>query len=227
MFRRNSAGAQDSTAQDPKGAQSLGAPDTTKTAGPEAGSAARRAAEAGKGRPTPKRSEAERSRRQGITGTPGRRQGITGTPGRRQPRGGGSRGAESKADRSRRYDAMKRGENWALPVRDQGPVKALARDYVDSRRRLSEYYMYVMVVMIVFLFIRAASVQRFAEPIVLVLILFVVVDALLLRFSLRRLIAQRLPGESVRGVTMYAVMRALQIRRMRMPAPRVRPGDKF
>jgi hypothetical protein len=222
VFRRNSAGAQDSTAQDPKGAQSLGAPDTTKTAGPEAGSAARRAAEAGKGRPTPKRSEAERGRRQGITGTPGRRPGQSRGGG---SRGGGSRGAESKADRSRRYDAMKRGENWALPVRDQGPVKALARDYVDSRRRLSEYYMYVMVVMIVFLFIRAASVQRFAEPIVLVLILFVVVDALLLRFSLRRLIAQRLPGENVRGVTMYAVMRALQIRRMRMPAPRIRPGD--
>ena len=122
---------------------------------------------------------------------------------------------------------MKRGEDWALQARDRGPAKALARDYVDSRRRLSEYYMYVMVALIIVLFIRVPAVQRLAEPIALVLILFVVVDALLLRISLRRLMAQRLPGESMRGVTMYAVFRALQIRRMRTPAPRVRPGDKF
>jgi hypothetical protein len=216
VFRRNSAGAQDSTAQNPKGAQSLGAPDT-KTAGPQADKAPRPAAEAGKGRPTPKRSEAERGRRQGITGSPVRA---------RSGRGGSGR-AESKTDRSARYDAMKRGEQWALPARDQGPAKALARDYVDSRRRLSEYYMYVMVALIILLFIRTTSVQRFAEPIALLLILFVVVDAMFLRISLRRLIAQRLPGESIRGVTMYAVFRALQIRRMRTPAPRVRPGDKI
>ncbi len=42
-----------------------------------------------------------------------------------------------------------------------------------------------------------------------------------------RLMAERLPGESTRGLTMYAVMRALQIRRFRVPTPRVRPGDKI
>jgi hypothetical protein len=194
VFRRNSAGAQDSTAPDRKGAQSLGAPETTKTAERDA---ARRAAEAGKGRPTPKRSEAE--------------------PGR----------AESKADRGVRYDAMKRGEEWALPVRDRGPGKALARDFVDSRRRLSEYYMYVMVVLIVVLFIRTGPIQQFAQPVALVLIVFVVVDAWFLGRGLRKLAAQRLPGESTRGLTMYAVFRALQIRRMRTPAPQVKPGGTF
>jgi hypothetical protein len=215
VFRRNSAGAQDSTAQDRKGAQSLGAPETTKTAERET---AQRAAEAGKGRPTPKRSEAERGRRQGITGSP-----VRSRPGR----GGGSGRAESKADRGVRYDAMKRGEEWAMPARDRGPGKALARDYVDSRRRLSEYYMYVMVVMIVILFIRTGPIQQFAQPIALVLIVFVVVDAWFLGRSLRKLVARRLPGESTRGLTMYAVFRALQIRRMRMPAPRIKPGDEF
>jgi hypothetical protein len=39
--------------------------------------------------------------------------------------------------------------------------------------------------------------------------------------------AERLPGESARGLTMYAVMRALQIRRFRVPTPRVKPGDKI
>jgi hypothetical protein len=121
---------------------------------------------------------------------------------------------------------MRRGEEWALPARDRGPVKALARDYVDSRRRLSEFYMYVMIAMIVVLFVRAASIQRYAEPVALLLLVFVAVDAFFLRIGLRRLIAQRLPGQSVRGVTMYAVFRALQIRRFRVPPPRTGPGAK-
>ena len=42
-----------------------------------------------------------------------------------------------------------------------------------------------------------------------------------------KLAAERYPGESTRGMTTYAVMRALQIRRFRMPTPRLKPGDKF
>ena len=220
MFRRGSAGARGSTAQDDKGAQGLSAPQTTKTAEP---GRARPEAEAAKGRPTPKRSEAERGRRQGITSTPGRPQARGGSA-----RGGGRSGGgrESREDRVRRNEAMRRGEEWALPARDRGPVKALARDYVDSHRRLSEYYMYVMIALIIVLFIRVTSLQRFAEPIALLLIVFVIADAIFLRFSLRKLIAQRLPGQSTRGVTLYAVFRALQIRRFRVPPPRVGPGTK-
>jgi hypothetical protein len=215
VFRRGTAGPHGNTAQDDKGAQSPGGPQTTKTAEP---GRARPAAETAKGRPTPKRSEAEKGRRQGITGTPGRSQAS---------RGGAARGgATSKEDRLRRNEAMRRGEEWALPARDRGPVKALARDYVDSRRRLSEFYMYVMVAMIVVLFIKVGSVQRYAEPIALLLLVFVVVDAFFLRNSLKRLIAQRLPGQSARGVTLYAVFRALQIRRFRVPPPRIVPGTK-
>ena len=44
---------------------------------------------------------------------------------------------------------MQRGEQWAIPARDRGAVKALARDYVDSRRRISEYYMYGLLVLLV------------------------------------------------------------------------------
>ncbi len=218
MFRRGNAGARGGTAQDDQGAQSPGGPQATKTAET---ARTRPTAEAAKGRPTPKRSEAERGRRQGITGTPaGRSSGRTGSA------SGGAGRATGKEDRLRRNEAMRRGEEWALPARDRGPVKALVRDYVDSRRRISEYYMYVMLILVLLLFIRVPAVQHAAEPIVLVLIVFVIVDALLLRMNLKRLIPQRLPGQSARGVTIYAVFRALQIRRFRMPPPRVTPGTK-
>ena len=211
MFRRGNAGARGDTAQDDQGEQSLGAPQTTKV---------RPAAETAKGRATPKRSEAERGRRQGITGTPSR-SGSTSRSGTK------TSSADSRADRLARNEAMRRGEEWALPARDRGPVKALARDYIDSRRRLSEYYMYLMILLVILLFIKKSSVQLYAEPIALVLILLVVVDAAWLRFKLTRLVQERLPGKSTRGLTMYAVFRALQIRRFRVPPPRIRPGDKF
>jgi Protein of unknown function (DUF3043) len=211
VFRRGNAGARGDTAQDDQGEQSLGAPQTTKV---------RPAAETAKGHATPKRSEAERGRRQGITGTPSR----SSSAGR-----GGTKtsSADARADRRARQEAIRRGEQWALPARDRGPVKGLARDYIDSRRRLSEYYMYLMIVLVVVLFVKKSGVQLYAEPIALVLILLVVVDAAWLRFKLTKLVRERLPGENTRGLTIYAVFRALQIRRFRVPPPRIHPGDKF
>jgi hypothetical protein len=208
VFRRRSAGATDSTAQDSPGAQS---PD-----GPAEAKQPRSPAEAAKGRPTPKRSEAERHRRQPITGSR-----APATP--RTPEDK----AKARSDRGRKYEAMKKGESWALNPRDRGPAKALARDYIDSKRRISEYYMYILVLLLAAVFLRNKTEQQYISPLVLVLVVIIVIDAQVIRRSLRKLVAERLPGESTRGLTMYAVMRALQIRRFRMPAPRVRPGEKF
>jgi hypothetical protein len=212
VFRRRSAGATDGTAQDSPGAQS---PDASAEA-----KQPRSPAEAAKGRPTPKRSEAERNRRQPITGS-GSRSRAPASP--RTP----EEKARARGERGRKYEAMKKGESWALNPRDRGPAKALARDYIDSKRRISEYYMYLLVVLLAAVFLRNKTEQQYISPLVLVLVVIIVIDAQVIRRSLRKLVGERLPGESTRGLTMYAVMRALQIRRFRMPAPRVRPGDKF
>ena len=210
MFRRRSAGATDGTAQDSPGAQSPDTPAETKT---------RPAAESAKGRPTPKRSVAEAGRRQPITGTRGSR--APAAPRTKEEK------AKARTNRAGKYEAMRRGEAWALNPRDRGPARALARDYIDSKRRISEYYMYVLVVLLAAVFVRSKAAQAIISPLVLVLVVVIVADGLLIRRSLRRLMAERLPGESTRGLTMYAVMRALQIRRFRVPSPRVGPGDKF
>ena len=208
MFRRRSAGATDGTSQDSPGAQSPDSPADVKQP--------RSAAQAAKGRPTPKRSVAERNRRQPITGS--RPQTAPRTPEDK---------ARARTDRARKYEAMKQGESWALNPRDRGPVRALARDYIDSKRRISEFYMYILVLLLAAVFLHNKTEQEYISPLVLVLVVIILIDAQLIRRSLVKLVAQRLPGESTRGLTMYAVMRALQIRRFRMPAPRVQPGDKF
>ena len=208
MFRRRSAGATDGTAQDSPGAQSPDGPADTRP---------RSAAEAAKGRPTPKRSVAEAKRRQPITGSSR----AAAAPRTKEEK------AKARTNRAGRYEAMKRGEEWALNPRDRGRAKALTRDFVDSKRRVSEYYMYILVVLLAAVFVRSPAAQAIISPVVLLLILVIVVDGTLIRRSLNRLMAERLPGESTRGLTMYAVLRALQIRRFRVPAPRVHPGDKI
>src|SRR5580693_1147535 len=210
VFRRSSAGSSGSTAEESSPTQSQEAPAKNKPA-----------AEAGKGRPTPKRSEAERGRYQSITGST--------TSGRGPSTGSAPRGKMTPEDkaRTRSEPAMRRGEEWALGPRDRGPIRKLARDYVDSHRRPSEYYMYVLIVLLVALLSRSKALNTYVSPLVLVLIVVVVIDAYFIRRALFKLAAERYPNESTRGMTTYAVMRALQIRRFRSPAPRLKPGDKF
>jgi hypothetical protein len=225
VFRRSSsAGATEGKAQDSVGAKSPGA--TAKETVDD-----RPAGQAKKGRPTPKRSEAERDRYQSIQG--GRSSGTRSTSTAARP--AGPRTPEQKArdkerdrsDRTKKMEAMRRGEEWALGPRDKGPGRKLARDYVDAHRRPSEYYMYMLIVLLVALISHVKALNNIISYLVIVLIAVIIIDGFLIRRALRRLVAERLPGESSRGLTMYAVMRALQIRRLRVPAPRLKPGDKF
>ncbi|HEY0716870.1 MAG TPA: DUF3043 domain-containing protein [Streptosporangiaceae bacterium] len=212
MFRRGSGGARGNTAHDDQGAQSLGAGETTKTR-------VRPAAETAKGRPTPKRSEAVRGRRQGITGS---RAGSA-------ARGSGAKSTstpeERRAERIRRQQAMRQGEDWALLPRDRGPVKALSRDYVDSRRHVGEYLFYLLIVVIVLTFIKVPVIQTYSTIIALVMFVVVGIDVSFQVRAIRRLAEQRLPGQSTRGLGFYVGMRTINPRRLRSPAPRVRRGQ--
>ena len=207
MFRRRSTTAPDVLDQDPAPAASA---DPAETDGPGPGQSGQTA---GKGRPTPKRSEAERRRRQPYSAPTDRKAAVQQTRDR------------DRANRARKFAAAKRGEDWALPRKDQGPVRGLARDYVDSRRRLSEYYMYAVGVLVVLLFI--PKLRLYADYVVLVIIVMMVSEGLLVGRQITKLAQQRFPGESTRGIRWYAAIRCTQIRKLRMPAPRVKPGDSF
>ena len=206
MFRRSRSGTDEGPGQD-----------ATTGAEPGTGASSDRPAAVtpGKGRPTPKRSEAERRRRLPYTAPKDRKEAS---------RAGRTR---SRDDRTRRMAAVRRGEEWALPPRDRGPVKALTRDYVDSKRRISEYYMYGLLVLLVLLFIRAPIVQSIVPLLVLGAVVIMGIEGILIGRKAKLLAAQRLPGESTRGLGLYSAMRALQIRKLRVPKPRVKPGDSF
>ena len=208
MFRRSRTSTDEGSGQDAaNGADATSDADTALTGSP--------AVTAGKGRPTPKRSEAERRRRQPYTAPKDRKE-ASRTSRDRQ-----------RADRTRRMEAVRRGEEWAMPPRDRGPVKALARDYVDSKRRVSEYYMYGLLVLLVLLFVPSLIVKTIVPLLVLSAVLVMAIEGFYIGRRVKSLAAQRLPGESTRGLGLYAGMRALQIRKLRVPKPRVDPGDSF
>jgi hypothetical protein len=205
VFRRRAPATADDPGQEP--ADAVGAATPAEPAN-------RAATTASKGRPTPKRSEAER-RRQPYTAPSDRKEAN------RQYR------QREREARNRKLQGMQRGEQWALPPRDRGAVKALARDYVDSRRRLSEYYMYGLVVLLVMLFIRNKLVQGIVPLLVMAAILIMLGEGIFIGYRVRALAQKRLPDENTRGVRLYAAMRALQIRRLRVPKPRIKPGQSY
>jgi hypothetical protein len=205
VFRRKSAGAPDSEAQ---GSQS---PDDLEDI-------ATPPAEAKKGRPTPKRREAEAGRYQPIAGSSRR------PAGPRTPQDK----TRDKADRARKLDAMKKGEDWALNPKDRGPVRAFVRDYIDSRQYLSEYIMVFLAVLLVGIFFgRNKSVTYYVDVVMLLLVVYLVTQGFWLRRRIRAEVARRFPDQGTTGLTWYAMSRSMQMRRMRVPKPRVVKGDKI
>jgi Protein of unknown function (DUF3043) len=214
VLRRRRPGSEDAPGQDAGGAVTAAAADGADAdTGSQNGSAARsKAVTAGKGRPTPKRSEAER-RRQPFNAPKDRKEAN------RVYR------TRERTARQRQMEAMRRGEDWALPPRDRGPVKALARDYVDSRRRLSEFYMVSLLVLLAMMFIPAVA--GVVPLIVLCAVVIMIGEGFFIGRRVRAIAGERLPGQSTRGIAFYAGMRALQLRRMRVPKPRIKPGESY
>ncbi|HXZ64306.1 MAG TPA: DUF3043 domain-containing protein [Streptosporangiaceae bacterium] len=168
-----------------------------------------------KGVPTPKRSEAQANRRQPYQAPSDRKAAA------RQSRG------RDRSERARRTEAYQRGEQWAMPRKDQGPVRALARDVVDARRGIGEYYMILMVaVLIILVAVPGNTTKLLFEMLVIFLVFVMIVEGWFVGRKVKRLAAQRFPGESTQGVILYTIMRGVSLRRMRIPRPRVNRGDK-
>ncbi|MFC9848283.1 DUF3043 domain-containing protein [Streptomyces sp. NPDC060223] len=170
--------------------------------------------QAPKGRPTPKRSEAQTQRRS-----------VANTPTTRKE--------ASKRQREDRRSAMERqraalasGDERYLPARDKGPVRKFARDFVDSRFCIAEFFLPLAVVILVLSMVRVGSLQNIALLLWLVVILMIVVDSVGIAIRLKKQLAARYPDLPKKGAVAYALMRTLQMRRLRLPKPQVKRGER-
>ncbi|KIZ18162.1 DUF3043 domain-containing protein [Streptomyces natalensis] len=170
--------------------------------------------QAPKGRPTPKRSDSQTQRRSRAQ-----------TPANRKDAVRAQRDAR-RADMARQREAMASGDERYLPVRDKGPVRRFARDYIDSRWCVAEFFLPMAVVILVLTMIRVRGVQDIALLLWFVIIVLMVLDSAVIWFRLGKLLSERFPKENLKGVKAYAIMRTLQVRRLRLPKPQVKRGER-
>jgi len=165
-----------------------------------------------KDRPTPKRSASEAARKTRVTAPADRK---TAMKEQREKR---------RLDSIKVGEAMSTGNDTFLPARDKGPVRRAIRDFVDARLMFAELLMPIMLVMLLLLMMRVPGVQQYVTLAWVLMITLVLLDLLLLWWRLRRMLRTRFPGVSTRGATSYGILRATQLRLMRLPKPQVRIG---
>ncbi|WP_399128152.1 DUF3043 domain-containing protein [Actinacidiphila sp. ITFR-21] len=171
--------------------------------------------QAPKGRPTPKRSEAQTQRRKAVT-TPTDRKAAT-----RQARDA------RRTDMAKQREALAGGDERYLPARDRGPVRKFTRDFVDARMRVAEFFLPIAVLILVLSVVRIGSLQNLSLLLWLVVIVAIVVDSVVTGVRLRGLLRKRFPDKNVKGSVAYGLMRTLQMRRLRLPKPQVQRGTKL
>jgi hypothetical protein len=169
----------------------------------------------GKGRPTPTRKEAQALRKQTLK---------VPTDPKAAKKAARARAAE---ERAASRAALLAGDEKALPARDQGPVRGFIRDFVDGRWAAAELFLPLALLVLVFGFIPMPNIQAYVSMTWLFLIVFIMVDTTILLIRLKGELKRRWPADADRkGATMYALMRVLQLRRLRLPPPKVRPGGR-
>ena len=182
----------------------------------------------GKGRPTPKRSQAQ-GRRGPVAPPPKtQREAIK----RSKEVGKTLTKDERRVQSTERRERMMRGDDAYVLPRDRGAVRAFVRDATDARRNMAGILLPVALISFLILLIRNPTVQVVGPFILLVAILAAVVDSLIFGRQLSRRVAERFPrgdpsGLSIkpRSLGFYAFNRACLIRKWRVPRPRVGRGD--
>jgi hypothetical protein len=171
----------------------------------------------GKGRPTPRRREAQRRRTGPVAPPPKTRREAY----KRMREQGTER-------RTNLREGMKTGDERYLLPRDQGPERKLVRDIVDSRRNAGTLFLFVAVVYFLGLFVRDARFQAIAVSLWIAVLALLIIDSSVLGIRIRRLVQQRFPdtGERMFRLVLYGVTRATMIRRWRAPKPQVALGDR-
>jgi len=170
--------------------------------------------EAPKGRPTPKRAVAQSQRRT-----------VAAKPSNRKEAAKRQREAR-RADLAKQREALAGGDERYLPARDKGPIRRFAREYVDSRFCVAEFFLPLAVIILVLSMLPSMQIKNISLMLWMGVIVMIVIDSIGTSIRLKKQLRSRFPGENFRGVVPYALMRTLQMRRLRLPKPQVKRGER-
>ncbi|MDE0572948.1 DUF3043 domain-containing protein [Demequina sp. B12] len=168
----------------------------------------------GKGRPTPKRKDQEAANRRSVM-----------DDGKADVK---ARKAKERALRDREYQALRAGDEANMPYEHRGPERRFLRDWVDARWSIGEFLL-PLALAFVLASLFTAQMGPIGGLLVLVFYGIVLIAAVETFIMVRRVkkhfIAkfgqERLP----RGWSFYVISRALNLRRFRLPKPKVSRGE--
>lgn len=168
----------------------------------------------GKGRATPRRSQAQAARRRPLV------------PDDRKAAARKAR-EERRAGQSRTMEAYSTEDQKFLPLRDRGPVRRYVRDLVDRRRNVGQYFLPVAFLVLFLAVIPDRTAVLVSAVAMYTMLGVLVLDCVLLSRTVRKAVAERFGPEAAeeKGLRWYAVMRATQMRRMRRPVAKVKHGQ--
>lgn len=171
----------------------------------------------GKGRPTPKRRDAEAANRRPL---------ISGD--KKTDRAKAR--AEAAKQRQLMDQAMQTGDERYLPAQHKGEARRFARDYIDARWTLGEFFLPIALLVVIVMF--GGSVLRIPPEVVIyailalyVVVLVAVVEAIVHATIVHKRALAKFGRDRVRGIRLYTAMRSMQMRRMRLPKPQVKRGE--
>lgn len=136
---------------------------------------------------------------------------------------------EERRERRRHVtEGIRRGDPKYLTARDQGPERALVRDVVDSRRTVGTWFFAGALIVLLGSSTAMPDVVRLISNVLwAALALAVILDSVIICRKAKRLVRERHPDSTERmgSLYLYAVMRAITFRKLRVPQPRVKFGD--
>ena len=182
---------------------------------PTGGAGAGSSGSTGKGRPTPTRKQAQEAARQRAKLAQGKTTGIAADR------------AARKEQRRRIREGMKSGDESYLLARDRGGVRRFLRDRIDTRISAAEFILPLLVVVMFLTYSGNPSMISLGNTIWLATMVVTIADTSWLLFTTRRELDRRFPTTSHKGWWSYLLLRALQMRFLRLPKPQYSIGEKL
>lgn len=167
-----------------------------------------------KGRPTPKRNQAEAKRKINSL-----------APANTKEAKAAQRQA-TKAARVAQRAAYLRGDERAMPARDRGPARRFIRESVDSRRNVGEYFLPVVLIVLALSAVPSSQVRVAATFFMYIALIAALIDGAILARRVKKEVEERFPNEPTKGLRMYAWLRSTQLRRLRTPPATTPRGKK-
>jgi Protein of unknown function (DUF3043) len=164
-----------------------------------------------KGHATPTRKEREAARKRPLVG------GNT-------PEARAMSKEQERAHRDRARAGMAAGEEKYLPARDRGAQKRYIRDHVDARWGFAELTIPILG-LFVLIGLVLPGLANYVNYGLWALIVLIIIDVIVLYFTLRRRLAEKFGADRVEKIGLYHATRAIQLRPMRLPKPQVKRGQ--